>query len=62
MLGACSGGGSFVMIPTTSYDGIIPLPVSAISTNLGTPPYPSSFCGGIFGFDGQSIASTVTCE
>jgi len=50
----CSAQGTMVTIPMTSLDGVSPLP---IATNV--PPFPTAFCGGLFGISTGSVATPV---
>jgi len=52
--GSCNDAtaGNFITIPMTSLDGISPIPVLAT-----VPPYPTQFCGGIFGISSSSFPS-----
>ena len=52
--GVCSAQSNMVTIPMASLDGVSPIPVA---TNV--PPYPTEFCGGLFGISTGSVATPV---
>lgn len=46
-----------IILPQTSYDGIQPLMVGPADVR---DPFPTAFCGGVFGVDTDSIPRTLT--
>jgi len=52
-----TGLGIGITIPHTSNDGVIPL---TANSPAGIDPFPSQFCGGIFGLDEDATPRTLT--
>ena len=52
--GVCSAQSNMVTIPMTSLDGVSPIPVA-----INVPPFPTEFCGGLFGISTGAVATPV---